>query len=340
MQKSLVSIIVPFYKGEGYISNAIKSILKQTYKKFELILIENGPKDNSEEIIKGFNDDRIKYYYLTEGNISNSRNYGIEKATGEYVYFMDGDDTVDFRLFEKCIKEININKVDLVMFNYNKVSSNEINKVLLPWHNEVLKRKDIRDKLIPKMIHAKKREKPIAGTVWRVFTYFDNVKDLRFNNDILIAEDLIFNIELFSSVNSIYILDECLYNYTLNASSSLNSYKKDVIYQSITFHKVLKNILIKESLFEENKERFYQNQGKMYTTAISFSVRSNDRKISIPEIKNIIKIYKRDSYNYLKLEYPVSIKISFILMNLNLSSVLYIIYKYKEKNRIKKHKKI
>lgn len=93
---SKVSIIVPVYNVEKYIGMCIESILKQTFPDWELILVDDGSTDGSYKIIKtlGEKDYRIKCYHKTNGGLSDARNYGIEKAKGKYIFFLDGDDWI------------------------------------------------------------------------------------------------------------------------------------------------------------------------------------------------------------------------------------------------------
>jgi glycosyltransferase involved in cell wall biosynthesis len=86
---SKVSIILPVYNIEKYISKSISSILGQTYTNFELIIVIDGSKDNSEVIARGFEqvDDRVKVYTKPNGGLSDARNYGFSLATGEFIYF-------------------------------------------------------------------------------------------------------------------------------------------------------------------------------------------------------------------------------------------------------------
>lgn len=336
MKKGMVSIIVPFLNGEKYIGNAIDSVLAQIYMNYELLLIDNGSSDNSKKIIDKYKDERIKYFYLDEANVSNARNFGMKQSRGEFTYFMDGDDTIESDCLEKAISTLKEKEVDLVLFNFNKVFKNSRTKVELPWKNVMFSKEELVDKLIPPMISVEKDEVSIMGTVWRFITYTKFLQGIEFNKQIKIAEDLLFCLELYSKIDSLYILEDALYNYTLSTSSTLNTSKKGVIYQSITYHEILKEVLIKTGLYNADMEyRFYKNQGRMYTTAISSASRNKDRKVALNEIKEIIGIYLKDDYNYLNLNFPFYIKLSFVLMKLKQKRLLYIIYRQKEKKRLK-----
>jgi glycosyltransferase involved in cell wall biosynthesis len=87
-----VSVIIPTYNSEKYISSAVKSVLNQTHHNFELIIVDDGSVDNTQEIINSFNDQRIKYIYQENSGVAVARNTGIENSSGEHIAFLDADD--------------------------------------------------------------------------------------------------------------------------------------------------------------------------------------------------------------------------------------------------------
>ena len=93
-EMSKISVIIPLYNKESAIENTVSSVLKQTYKNFELIISDDGSTDNSSSIIKrmALDDKRIKYFYKSNGGVSSARNYGLSKAVGDWVVFIDADD--------------------------------------------------------------------------------------------------------------------------------------------------------------------------------------------------------------------------------------------------------
>ena len=92
----LISIIVPIYNVEKYLQECIESLLKQTYKNIEIILVDDGSPDNCPQICDEFlkKDKRIKVFHKVNGGLSDARNYGLERATGNYICFVDSDDFV------------------------------------------------------------------------------------------------------------------------------------------------------------------------------------------------------------------------------------------------------
>lgn len=121
-----ISIIVPIYNSEKYLKKCIDSLINQTKKELEFILVNDGSSDNSEKIIKEYNDERIKYFKNKNQGIGKTRNFGIEKATGKYIMFIDSDDYIDKNatklMFDKAIS----NNLDMVICDYYNVINDKI----------------------------------------------------------------------------------------------------------------------------------------------------------------------------------------------------------------------
>lgn len=118
------SIVMPVYKVEEYIEKSITSVLNQTYTNFELIILNDGSPDNSEKIIKKYTKDkRIKYIKKDNTGVSDTRNKGVELASGDYLFFLDSDDYIDSDFLEKVNK--NIKNLDLLKIGFKRVDINE-----------------------------------------------------------------------------------------------------------------------------------------------------------------------------------------------------------------------
>lgn len=120
-----VSVIVPVYNVEEYIDKCLDTLTNQTFKDYELIIINDGSPDNSESIILDYQKKYpklIKYYKKENGGLSSARNYGIEKSTGEYLMFIDSDDYVSNDMVEKLYNKIDKEQSDMVICNYYRVT--------------------------------------------------------------------------------------------------------------------------------------------------------------------------------------------------------------------------
>ena len=113
-----VSIIVPIYNEEKNLNRCIDSLINQTYKNLEIILLNDGSTDSSKKIIDSYKDKRIIVIHKKNSGIGDTRNIGIEKSTGDYIIFVDSDDYIELNCVEQLVKKIEKDKVDIVISNY------------------------------------------------------------------------------------------------------------------------------------------------------------------------------------------------------------------------------
>ncbi len=125
----MISVIIPIYNVEKYLTKCIESVINQTYKNLEIILVNDGSTDNSKEIIDKYSsiDSRIKVINKKNGGLSDARNVGIELAKGEYITFLDSDDWIELNMYEKLYKYIKQENADIVQCSYQKVYDEEVN---------------------------------------------------------------------------------------------------------------------------------------------------------------------------------------------------------------------
>lgn len=127
-----ISIIVPIYNAEKYLNKCLDSLVNQTKKELEFILVNDGSTDNSEKIIKSYKDARIKYFKNKNQGIGKTRNFGIEKATGKYLMFLDSDDYLDLDACKKVYEKSTKDKLDLVVFDFYRVEQEQLVPVIIP----------------------------------------------------------------------------------------------------------------------------------------------------------------------------------------------------------------
>ena len=123
-----VSIIVPVYNSKNYIKKCIESILNQTYDDFELLIVDDGSNDNTESIIKKYNDERIKYFKTENNGAGNARNLGIDKSSGEFIVFVDSDDYIAKEFVEKLVNKVESESLEIAVCNFYKKKKNRIKK--------------------------------------------------------------------------------------------------------------------------------------------------------------------------------------------------------------------
>lgn len=219
-EKILISVIIPIYNGENYLYRCIKSLLDQTYKNFEILLIDDGSIDDSRKICKEFAENkypRIKYYYKTNGGTSSARNYGIEKAKGNYISFMDQDDYVDKNHIKNFIN--NLGDYDWIMQGLINVT--EDNKIIKSYqlnHQIECRKKNEVDKYLREVV---------------AFDWVNNKlykKDIILQNNIvfftpkIINEDRVFNINYSLYIEKFLMISGGTYYWVENFNSQTHRY--------------------------------------------------------------------------------------------------------------------
>ena len=125
-----ISVIVPVYGVEKYIKKCIDSIISQTFNDFEIIIVNDGTLDNSINIVKeSFNDERIKIFNKENGGLASARNYGINVAKGEYLFFVDSDDYLEKNCLEEMYNKIIEDNVDMVICDYYKLYEDGVKEI-------------------------------------------------------------------------------------------------------------------------------------------------------------------------------------------------------------------
>lgn len=342
MKEEKISVIIPAYNAEKYIKKCLYSLLNQTYKNLEIIVVNDGSQDNTAKIVEQVQkeDSRIILINKTNSGVSETRNIGLKNATGKYIGFSDADDYLEKTMYEKLILSMEETNSDIAMCSYNIYNQGIKSQVLFPWEEQtkVFPSKEIAEKLLPLYIAKLKNEQAsIWGTVWRMLFKSEIIKNLKFEPKIKIAEDLLFIIDSFEKSNQVCAINECLYNYIVYQTSAIGRYKDDLNKTNELFHSKLIKKLKKLNFFEKNKIRYQLNRNSMYTTSISNEVKNDRNNIfqKNVQIKSIINRFNKDSYidrNIIK-ELDLSRKLVFYLMKIKASMILTILFILKEKSR-------
>lgn len=222
MNKDLISVIVPVYNVEIYLEKCIKSITDQTYKKLEIILINDGSTDNSGQICKKWKkiDSRIIFIDKKNTGVSDTRNYGLSIATGEYITFVDSDDFLEATIYEELIKTIKKEKSGLVICGYNSIYNNKVKTHLYNYPININSLSYL--------------ESPFEsdGRLWNKLFKKEIIGDLRFDSNINVTEDMLFLFQYVEKIKKISILNKPLYNYNLTNIDSVT--KKHLAIDYIT----------------------------------------------------------------------------------------------------------
>lgn len=338
-----VSIIIPFYNASKYIVNCINCLKKQKYKHFEAIFINDGSNDDWYELFNSAKDERMFSITIEKGGVSKARNEGLRVASGDLITFLDIDDEYTPNFILKMVEKYEKDNYDICFCNYIEIYKNG-NKIIKKIDN--LKNENLKNDLICKLLGKKKQNEKLNvmfGSVWRCgfSKSFILKNNLLFENNITIAEDLLFVIKALIKAKTISFIAEELYLYYIRSNSTLNSYKSNKIESDIKLHYEIKNELTNASLYKGDIiDRFLYNNFRMYTTSISNLTRCNNKKIVKLELNKIFKYFNKDeNIKSLNNKYlsPLEL-IIYILFKLKLKKITFLLFKIKEKIRLSKIK--
>lgn len=206
-----ISLIVPIYNAEKYIEKCLLSIINQTYKNLEIIVINDGSIDDSGLIVKKFSkeDLRIKYYEIENHGVSYARNYGIEIATSDYLMFVDADDIIDSKMCEVLLNNIIENNADLSVCSYKEIYEQKLFDVNVEMAKLITEEKyDYLFQEFKGFLCNKLYKKSIIKKY-----------NLDLNENVSMCEDLLFNFEYFKHVKRICYTKSQFYGYLINGNN-------------------------------------------------------------------------------------------------------------------------
>lgn len=294
--KHFFSIIMPAYNVEKYIGDSIKCIIKQTFRDYELIIVNDCSTDGTRQIIQEYIDKNSDIdiscidHDVNQG-LSMARNTGIEYASGKYITFLDSDDTYSYDLLNEAYKSLQQNAADAVMYG---VKEKHYKNEKLQFENDVI---------VPSAIYRSKEEVRNSILDLEKSTLFPYATDKFFRLDkikeqnlkfkkIDWIEDNVFNIEFFQNVSSLNIIGSTLYNYNLRNNGSLTKKYKPNYWKCFR-----KKLILYRDMYEGWD--MYSNDvksalGSLYCRyTFSFICRSLNANKSIKTMKKwLIGVYK------------------------------------------------
>ena len=247
----LISVIIPVYKVEKYLEKCVDSVINQTYKNLEIILVDDGSPDNCPKICDEYakKDKRIKVIHKENGGVGSARNKGMEKAVGEYITFVDSDDWLEKNFIQEMLFIINKYKVDYVTCGYYRVYENKKEIINGNLEEIVIDSKEYVNKLL--------NVQNGYGFVHMKLIKKEKISSLRFEEKLVVGEDALFNIQLCKNIEKIVIYNKPLYNYYFNTNSVVrkynneycNNYLKSMIYMSEYIRKNYKSENVIQNLY-------------------------------------------------------------------------------------------
>lgn len=230
-----VSIIVAVYNAECYIKHCLETLIRQTFKDIEFILIDDGSTDNSGRICDNFakNDERIRVIHKLNEGIAATRQLGLEVAKGDFIIYVDSDDYIESDMIKKMY-DCFTDDVDMVVCGYYTESSNYTitNKV-----NAISRPYDFLSSIL---------EGKTMGALWNKMVRRSAYNDLRFHNDIFYSEDVLLLSEmLLRNIRNIKYLSCPLYHYVIHSNSLTRIVTRDSFKNKFMFLDYLESCLLK-----------------------------------------------------------------------------------------------
>ena len=235
-----ISVIVPVHNRINYVRDCIASILNQSYSNFELLIVDDGSDNDCANELDEYKEKNCSVYHIARGGVSKVRNYGIAKAIGEYVCFVDSDDLLEPHYLEYLLKACLENKTKIAACFYLRFSD------IVP-----------SGKVYGKSIIIKQQEKwknilennsSAEGFLWNKMFARDIVSGIRFDETLSMSEDMLFTFQCCDKVDKISIVTDRLYFYRKNVSSTTSNLKESQYEQAIVVAEKIRDIVGKDNL--------------------------------------------------------------------------------------------
>ena len=273
----LISVIIPMYNAENVIERCLNSIVSQTYKNLEIIIIDDGSTDKSADICDSYakNDKRVKVIHKGNAGVSAARNVGLEKATGEYIMFVDADDWIDKKFCETMMQyvvEYNVKLVKSLAFDRDE--SGKIKNMGA----------DISENLLIDIQREFSFFKPYAtGVVWGSLYRSDLIKNIRFETDLYVGEDTLFFAKAVKRADKMVIAKERMYNYVVYTESASHG---DINEKKMTNLTAWERVA---ELFSDNERIFHSAKGMYVQQCVAFLQRMQKKNPNNARYWNICR---------------------------------------------------
>lgn len=303
-----VTIIVPVYNVEEWLDDCVESLVYQTYNNIEIILVDDGSKDESGKICDewGKKDSRIKVIHKINGGLSSARNAGLDVMSGDFVTFVDSDDYIANHAIETMVNEMIDKNVDIVRCAMNKVVDGEVIESKDIFEEKIYDKEEALDKFYL-------YKEGFCGSVCDKLFKSSAFKKIRFP-DGLNSEDYLVLLQIYYGMDSMYYNNKCFYNYRTRANSICTTKKiTEHSFDKIKISDRVLELTKKKCLERINDAKLYQVISRFYTYSgtLPEEKNKNTRKEWLDDLKSFKKIVKLSS----KLDKKFKLKYSLLLIN-------------------------
>lgn len=319
--KKTLSIIIPIYNSEKYLRKTLESVLSSELNEYnmELILIDDGSTDSSEDICKIFMSnfkDIIKYRKIDNSGVSHARNIGLDMATGDYIYFLDSDDIVFSNTFKILLD--NINEYEMIIGGF-KIVNNDYVKELLG-KNLVLEKSDLI------ILQQKELLNNLSNKIFKAEIIKNNF--LSFDTSLEVGEDLVFVLNYIRFIKTkILMKKDLVYEYYIRNNGANMKIRFDATKNSTRIHRILIDLLENEFSVEEKDilEFKYIHVKSLFRRYKSWLLCNKNYFKNYVRIKHDFKELNLTSLNLSKSE-KFSHKLLAVLIHYNLVSLIFLFF--------------
>lgn len=297
--KPKISIIVPIYNVEQYLRKCIESLINQTLKEIEVILVDDGSPDNCPQICDEYaqKDERIKVIHKQNAGVSAARNSGIEIATGEWLAFVDADDWVEENIYEEAYKRTLEGDPDLVLFNffYNYKKCEMVNENI-PKEDFITMDSQIIEKLRLSLMHPfyapyDSKFASMAAPWNKIFkASIVKEKNIKFPVEVKgVFDDGLFNLYYYDYVKKVNFFNMPLYHYRILSTSMLNKYKANRLEINELVFKKIEEYMKEKQVNETFHKAYYARIVTYLSLTINVYFFSKDNPKKFNEIMKELK---------------------------------------------------
>ena len=305
---NLISVIIPVYNVEKYLSRCLESVMKQTYRNIEIIVVDDGSPDNCGKICDEYalKDDRIIVIHKKNAGVSCARNDGIEKAKGKFICFVDSDDYVMPDYIEKLYNVLVDNNADIVTCDYYRNVGNELVKEISTGFPFMVIRNDCQ------LFYDKSIIEFRAQVPWNKMFKADIISGnkIRFLSDIPLGEDNLFVIEYVAYAERACFIEDKLYVYTDSDTSICKSSETKSF-----FDNTYKLIDYLDAFSDRSPVGYYKKTLQLSKTMYQMNLLYDNKKFKLKkDVKKVRKEIMQNMPLFLRSSLSFRIKLRYLLM--------------------------
>ena len=326
MEQNLISVIMPVYKTEeSHLRKAIESVINQSYRKLEIVLVDDGSPDQCGAICDAYagTDNRIRVIHKKNGGVSSARNCGLETVTGDYIFFVDSDDTLKGNAIEVLFAIVQKTNADIVICSCKHVKEKNDDNAIYDGAYQCLKTVESAEaiKNLSYNIHVFDELEPTA--VWGKLYKKSAVQNLRFNEKMNVGEDFVFNYFAICKAKVVTYCNLKLYNYNFVETGLMNN--------KIYSPKLMRSFeeLVKFAESQKNSEYFDEVIVRSVNVAFTIYLKTPEKQsIEKNEIEEYIVKYRSSVLTNTKTN--LKIRVALVLSTISFKLVRWVFFKTKK----------